>query len=76
MLKNNNMNNINETRQKLDELFSIYNTEEVRGNFSFAAFYGYCEGVFTLKESLTLDIFTEAVKWGMEVGKNGFLGQK
>jgi hypothetical protein len=69
------MNNMNETREKLDELFSIYNTEEVRSNFSFAAFYGYCEGAFTLKESLTLDTFIEAIKWGMEIGKkNGLLG--
>jgi hypothetical protein len=65
MLKYNNMNNINETREKLDELFSIYNTHEVRSNFNFAAFYGYCQGVLMIEETINIDIFVKAVEYGI-----------
>ena len=55
-----------EIKKQLDELFSVYNKDEIRNNFQFARFYGYCEGILMYKEAITLDDFKTGFNYALE----------
>jgi len=55
-----------EIKNQLDELFSRYNEGEVRKNFQFARFYGYCEGVLMYKDAITLDDFKTGFNYAVD----------
>ena len=55
-----------EIKNQLDELFSRYNKDEVRRNFHFARFYGYCEGILMYKEAITLEDFKTGFNYALE----------
>lgn len=65
-----------ETREKLDELFSKYNSQESIDSFNFPSFFGFCQGTLMVRETISIDMFIQAVEHGMEVGKirNGLAG--
>jgi hypothetical protein len=55
-----------EIKNQLDELFSHYNKDEIRNNFHFARFYGYCEGILMYKEAITLEDFKTGFNYALE----------
>jgi len=55
-----------EIKKQLDELFNIYNKEEIRKNFQFSRFYGYCEGILMYKEAITLEDFKTGFNYALE----------
>lgn len=55
-----------EIKKQLDELFSNYNKEEIRKNFQFSRFYGYCEGILMYKNAITLEDFKTGFNYALE----------